>query len=120
MTVKERRVDDVTVLELHGRLIYDDGDSELRSKINDLVGQGRLKIVINLRDVSYIDSCGVGVLIGKYVSVRRKGGDLKLLHLSPRSHHVMDICGLLNVFDTFDSEAAAVTSFARQKASDGN
>jgi anti-anti-sigma factor len=117
MTLIERRVDDVTLLDLTGRLVYDEGDSVLRERVNDLVAQGRLKIVVNLQDVTYIDSCGVGVLIAKFVSVRKKGGDVKLLHLSSRSHRVIDICGLLNVFETFESEAEAVTSFsARQNA----
>jgi anti-sigma B factor antagonist len=112
MTLTERRVGDVTLLDLKGRLVFDEGDADLRERVNDLVAQGRLKIVVNLRDVTYIDSCGLGVLIAKYVSVRQKGGNVKLLHLSSRSHRVIDICGLQKVFEAFDSEDAAITSFA--------
>jgi anti-sigma B factor antagonist len=112
MTLLERQVGDVTVLELEGRLVYDEGDEQLRSRINELVARGRLKIVLDLRGVTYIDSCGLGSIVGKFVSVRRKGGDVKLLNLSPRSHRVIDISGLLRVFETFESEADAVTSFA--------
>lgn len=116
MILTERQVGDVTLLELKGRLVFDDGERMLRTLVNDLVEQGRVKLVVNLSNVTYIDSCGVGVLIAKFVSVRRKGGDLKLLELSPRSRHVMAICGLLNVFETFDSETKAVASFAATQA----
>lgn len=112
MTLTETRVGDVTLLTLKGRLVYDDGDALLRSRINELVAEGRLKIVLNLREVTAIDSCGVGELVGRLVSVRKKGGDVRLLNLSPRSHRVMDISKLLDVFDTFDSETAAVSSFS--------
>jgi anti-sigma B factor antagonist len=111
MTLLERQVGDVTVLELTGRLVYDEGDEELRSRVNELVAQGRVKIVLDLRGVTYIDSCGLGSIVGKFVSVRRKGGDVKLLNLSPRSHRVIDISGLLSVFETFESESEAVSSF---------
>jgi len=116
MTLKERRVGDVSILDLKGRLVLEEGDDILRSRINDLVSEGRIKIVVNLQDVTYVDSCGVGVLIAKYVSVRKKGGDVKLLHLTPRSHRLMEISKLLNVFETFDSEERAVESFAVQRA----
>lgn len=111
MTLRERRVGDVSILDLSGRLVLEDGDVLLRSRINDLVNEGRLKIVVNLQDVTYVDSCGVGVLIAKYVSVRKKGGDVKLLHLTPRSHKVMEISKLLTVFEIFDSEDRALASF---------
>lgn len=116
MILTERQVGDVTLLELKGRLVFDDGDRVLLTLVNNLVEQGRVKLVVNLSNVTYIDSCGVGVLIAKFVSVRRKGGDVKLLELSPRSRHVMAICGLLNVFETFDSETKAVASFATTQA----
>ncbi len=112
MKLNERAVGDVTLLELGGRLVLDDGDTLLRDRVNDLVSRGRLKIVVDLRDVTYIDSCGLGVLIAKLVSVRNKGGDLRLLHLSPRSHRIFEICKLESVFDAFESEADAVASFS--------
>lgn len=113
MTLKERRVGDVSILDLKGRLILDDGDAVLRARINELVDSGRVKIIVNLKDVTYVDSCGVGVLIAKYVSVRKKGGDVKLLNLTSRSHRLMEISKLLSVFETFDSEEHALSSFAR-------
>lgn len=111
MTLTEREVGDVTILDLKGRLVLDDGDLMFRDRINALVAKGRKKIVVSLRDVTYIDSCGIGVLIAKLVSVRNKGGDLKLVALSPRSHRVFDICRLDNVFEAFESEEEAVASF---------
>jgi anti-sigma B factor antagonist len=111
MTLRERRVGDVSILDLKGRLVLDDGDDLLRDRINDLVNEGRLKIVVNLHDVTYVDSCGVGVLIAKYVSVRKKGGDVKLLNLTSRSQRLMEISKLLTVFETFDSEDRALASF---------
>jgi anti-anti-sigma factor len=112
MKLAERSVGEVSLIELSGRLVLDDGDLQLRDRVNDLIARGRLKIVVNLQDVTYIDSCGLGVLISKLVSVRNKGGDLRLLHLSPRSHRVFEICKLESVFQTFDSEADAVASFS--------
>ncbi len=85
MTLTERRFGDVTVLDLKGRLVLDEGDTVLRDCLAGLIREARFKIVLNLGDVSYIDSCGIGVLIAKFVSFRRKGGDVRLLHVTPRS-----------------------------------
>jgi anti-sigma B factor antagonist len=111
MTIQERRVASVTILELKGWLVYDDGDALLRQRVDELVGEGRVQIVVDFTGVDYIDSAGVGVLIAKYLSVRRKGGDLKLLRLSPRPLHVLEISHLRTVFQVFDSEDEAVRSF---------
>ena len=114
MTLKERRVGDVTILEPKGRLVLDDGNDQLRENIERLAGDGRVNVIVNLKDVTYIDSCGVGLLISKYVSLRRKGGDLKLLHLTRRSHHLMEISKLLDVFETFEAEEHALASFTHE------
>ena len=114
MTVKERRVGDVTILRVAGRLVLDDGHDELRSRIDGLAEAGRVNVLVDLGDVTYVDSCGVGLLIAKYVSLRRKGGDLKLLRLTERSHHLMEISKLLDVFETFDAEEQALASFPRE------
>jgi anti-sigma B factor antagonist len=116
MTIHERRVGDVTVLGLGGRLVLYDGELEFRQKIDELMASGCRKIVVDLKDVSYVDSAGVGVLVGKYLSVRRQGGDMKLLHLSSRSLRVMTITRLTSVFQTFDSEDEALNSFAADRA----
>jgi anti-anti-sigma factor len=114
MTITERRVGDVTVLRLGGRIVFGDGASELRARLNDLLDEARLKFLLDLRDVTYIDSFGVGVIAAKFVSVRRKGGDMKLLRLSPRTHRVMKISGLLKIFESFESEDEGLSSFAKK------
>ena len=112
ITISERRVGDVTVLEIKGRIVFFDGAAVLRAHIAELLDQARLKILLDLSGVTYVDSFGVGVIATKYVSLKRKGGDLRLLHLSERSRHVLTISGLLRILQTFDSEADAVRSFA--------
>ena len=111
MTITERRVGDVTLLQLKGRLVFGEGATLLRSHLNDLLDQARLNFLLDLHEVTYVDSFGVGVLAAKYVSIRRKGGDLKFLNLSVRSHHVMAISGLIRIFESFESEEEALRSF---------
>jgi anti-sigma B factor antagonist len=113
ITITERRVGDITILEVTGRIVFYDGAAILRAHMNELVDQARLKFILDLRGVTYIDSFGVGVIAAKYVSVHRKGGHVKLLNLSPRSHQVMAISGLLRIFESFESEDEAIKSFAR-------
>ena len=102
----------VTVLHLSGRLVLEDGDEVFRDAVNDLIAGNRTHLVVDLADVSTIDSAGIGVLVGRFLSVRRRGGDMKLANLTARSHRVMTITQLLNVFDCFDSVDEAVGAFA--------
>lgn len=111
LQIAERVVSGVAILDMQGRLVLDETEF-FRRRIEDLIRQNRLQIILNLKDVTYIDSAGVGMMVGKYLSVRRLGGDIKLLHLSPRSYRVMTITRLLTVFDAFESEEAAVAAFA--------
>lgn len=111
LQISDRVVDGVTVLDMQGRLVLDEADF-FRRRVEDLIRDNRTKIVLNLKDVTYIDSAGVGMMVGKYLSVRRLGGDVKLLHLSPRSTRVMTITKLVTVFEAFESEEQAVRSFA--------
>jgi anti-sigma B factor antagonist len=111
LEMSDRVVEGVTVLDMRGRLVLDETDL-FRRRIEDLIRDSRVKIVLNLKDVNYIDSAGVGMMVGKYLSVRRQGGDIKLLHLSPRSNRVMTITKLTTVFESFESEEQAVRSFA--------
>src|SRR4051812_22423073 len=112
MTIHERRVGPVMILELSGRLVFDDGDALLRERVDALVSVGNVRLLIDLTGVDYVDSAGIGVLIAKYLSVRRRGGDLKLLRLSSRTHHALEIAHLLTVFETFETEEEAVQSFS--------
>lgn len=116
MIVEERRIGDVTVLDLKGRLVFEEGDTVLRSHVNSLLEQGRLNILVNLRDVTYVDSSGIGVLVSKFVSLRRKGGDLRFVHVTPRSHRLIEITKLIDVFRLFDSEDEAIASFSKERA----
>lgn len=115
LSVVQTQVGDITVLDLKGQLILDDGDTVFRQAVNDLIDRDQLKIVVNLGDVSYIDSAGIGVLIARYLGVKRRGGDMKLANLTTRSHRVMTITHLLTVFDAFNSVEEAVRSFGQAR-----
>ena len=111
MQVIERRIGDVTVLQLIGRLELETGDLILRDTINHLVEEGQIKLVLDMKDVTRLDSAGIGMLVSKYLTVRRAGGTIKLLHPTERTDHLMDITKLTTVFQVFDDEASAVKSF---------
>jgi len=111
MQVTEQRIGDVTVLGLAGRLILDEGETPLKSAVDALAAMGRVKIVLDLSQVSYMDSAGVGMIVAKYVSVHRLGGTVKLLNIPERVVKVMQITKLLAVFEVFDAQDEAVRSF---------
>jgi len=113
MQITEHAVGDVTVLNLKGRMVLEECDMPLNEHVGALVGQGRVKLVLDMQDVTYVDSAGLGTMIANYVRVHRRGGDIKLLHLTPRSAHVMEITRLSSVFEAFDAEDEAVRSFDR-------
>jgi anti-sigma B factor antagonist len=111
LSINERQVGTVTVLDLAGKLTLDDGAQRLKDKINSLVQQRQTAIVLNLGDISYIDSSGLGQLVASYGSVTKAGGALKLLNVNKRNHDLLSITRLVTLFDTFDSEGDAVKSF---------
>jgi anti-sigma B factor antagonist len=110
MQIEERVVGDVVVLDVTGRITLGDGDQLLKDKVNSLVNQGRKRIVLNFAGVPYIDSAGLGEIVGSYTTVSRHGGSLKLLHLTKRITDLLAITKLLTVFETFDSESEAIQS----------
>ena len=112
MQIEERAVGDVVVLDLKGKITLVEGDELLKDKVNSLVNQGHKKIVLNLADVPYIDSAGLGEVVRTYTTVSRQGGSLKLLNLTKRITDLLSITKLLTVFETFDSENEAVRSFS--------
>jgi len=112
LTITSEHRGGVTVLHLRGRLVLEDGDAVFRDAVNELIAQNRIHLVVDLNDVTTIDSAGIGVLVGRFLSLRRRGGDMKLANLTSRSHRVMTITQLLDVFDCFDSIDEAVGSFA--------
>ena len=112
LTIAEVQVGNVTILRLSGRLELEEGDLVFRDCIDRLVADGHLKILLDLNAVTRIDSAGIGILVSKYLSTQKSGGTIKLLHLTRRSDHLMDITRLATVFEIFDDEADAVRSFA--------
>ena len=112
MQIQERAVGDVMVLDLKGKITLGEGDELLKDKVNSLVNQGHKKVILNLADVPYIDSAGLGEIVRTYTTVSRQGGSLKLLNLTKRITDLLAITKLLTVFETFDAESDAVKSFA--------
>ena len=112
MQIDQRAVGDVMVLDVKGRVTMGEGDELLKDKVNSLVNQGQKKIVLNLAEVPYIDSAGLGEIVRTYTTVSRQGGSLKLLNLTKRITDLLSITKLLTVFETFDSENEAVRSFS--------
>ena len=110
-SITERSIGDVTILDVPAQVMFYEGAALLRARITELASEGRLKLVLDLRRVTYLDSFGVGVIASKYVSMRGKGGDLKLLFPSARSVHVLGTAGLMKILESFDDEDAAVRSF---------
>jgi len=115
MQIEERSVGDVTILDLKGKMTLGEGDELLKDKINSLIHQGQRKLLLNLEGVPYIDSAGLGEIVRTYTTVSRQGGNLKLVNLTKRITDLLSITKLLTVFETFDSEPEAISSF--QKAS---
>jgi anti-sigma B factor antagonist len=111
MQIEERVVGDVTILDLKGKITLGEGDEALKDKINSLTLQERRQILLNLADVPYIDSAGLGEVVRTYTTVSRQGGQLKLVNLTKRITDLLSITKLLTVFETFDSEDEALKSF---------
>src|SRR3954452_9357485 len=104
MQIEQRSVGDVIVLDLKGKMTLGEGDELLKDKINSLLQQGLKKVVLNLEDVPYIDSAGLGEIVRTYTTISRQGGSLKLLNLTKRITDLLSITKLLTVFETYESE----------------
>jgi anti-sigma B factor antagonist len=111
MKVATRQVDGVTILDLSGRITLGEGSVTLRDSVQDLLAKGSKHILLNLGEVNYIDSSGIGELVSAFTSVRNAGGELKLLKLTKKVHDLLQITKLYTVFDIYDDEAKAVASF---------
>ena len=112
INISERQAGDITILDLEGKVTIGEGSVALRSTIRRLLGEGKNKILLNLANVGYIDSSGIGELVSSFTAVKKEGGNLKLLSLTQKIQDLLAITKLLTVFDTFDDEAKAVQSFA--------
>lgn len=106
-----RRVDGVTILDIGGRITLGEGSTQLRDSIRQLLAQNEKRILVNLGEVSYIDSSGLGELVSAFTTVRGEGGELKLLNLTRKVRDLLQITKLYTVFDIHDDETRAIASF---------
>ena len=111
LKVSTRQVDGVSIVDCSGRITLGEGSVVLRDTVKDLLSKGQKKILLNLGDVNYIDSSGIGELVSAYTTAKNQGGELKLLKLTKKVHDLLQITKLYTVFDVKDDETAAVKSF---------
>ena len=113
MKSSTRQVGGVTIVDLSGRITLGEGSVTLRDTVHDLLSKGQKMIVLNLGDVNYIDSSGIGELVSAFTAAKKQGGELKLLNLTKKAHDLLQITKLFTVFDVKDDEAVAVESFSK-------
>ena len=112
MTISERTTGDVVIVDVSGKVtLGDGGDAMLKDKMGNLVQEGRKKVLLNLGEVSYVDSAGLGAIVQAYATLNKNGGSLKLLNATKRIKDLLSITKLLMVFECHDEEAAALKSF---------
>jgi anti-sigma B factor antagonist len=111
LTIASRQVDGLTILDLRGKITLGEGSVTLRDAIRNLISNGSKSVLVNLGEVTYIDSSGLGELVGAYTSATNKGASLKLLKLTKRVHDLLLITKLYTVFDIYDDEKGAIASF---------
>lgn len=111
MKIETRNVGDVTILDCSGKITLGEGTMAVRNTVRDVLKNGGRKIVLNLADVNYIDSSGIGELVSTYTSVTNQGGQLKLMNLTKKIQELLAITKLLTVFQVYDTEQGAVASF---------
>ena len=111
LKTSNRQVDGITIVDCSGRITLGEGSVVLRDSVKDLLTKGQKKILLNLGDVNYIDSSGIGELVSAYTTVKNQGGELKLLNLTKKVHDLLQITKLYTVFDVRDDETSAVKAF---------
>ena len=111
LSIKDRQAGDVTILDLSGKITIGEGSVQLREAVRRMLDEGRKKILLNLGDVSYVDSSGIGELVSSYTTTGNNGGQLKLLNQTKKIHDLLTITKLVTVFETHDNEDTAVASF---------
>jgi anti-sigma B factor antagonist len=111
LKMRTREVNGIVIIDLSGQLTLGEASAAIRDEVRDQTSQGLRKILLNLGDISYIDSAGLGELTSAYTSVKNRGGQLKLLNLTRRVHDLMQITKLYTVFDVYDDEKMAIASF---------
>ena len=113
MEISERHDGKVTVLNLSGKITLGEGDMLLKDKLHSLLNQGRKDVLLNLAQVSYVDSAGLGAIVSAYTTMTREGGSLKLSNVTKKLQDLLSITKLLTVFETFDNEDEAVRSYKK-------
>lgn len=111
LNISERQAGDITILDLDGKVTIGEGSIALRGTIRRLLGEGKNKILLNLGSVGYVDSSGIGELVSSFTAVKKEGGILKLLNLTQKIQDLLAITKLLTVFDVFDNEGDALSSY---------
>jgi len=111
LTIASREVAGVNILDLSGRITLGEGSVQLRDAVRGLIGQGKKKILLNLGDVNYIDSSGLGELVSAFTTAKNQQADVKLLNLTKKVHDLLQLTKLYTVFDIKDDEASAIASF---------
>ncbi len=111
LNITERQAGDVTILDMNGKVTIGEGSIALRNAIRRLLGEGKSKILLNLGNVGYVDSSGIGELVSSFTAVNKEGGTLKLLNLTQKIQDLLAITKLLTVFDVFEKEDEALSSF---------
>jgi len=111
MEIAKRTVDDIQILDCKGKITLGEGTMTVRNTVRDIITENGKKIILNLGDVNYIDSSGIGELVSTYTTVTNAGGQLKLLNLTKKIHELLQITKLLTVFQVFEDEKAALASF---------
>ena len=112
LNISERQAGDITILDMDGKVTLGEGSVALRNAVRRLLGEGKKKILLNLGNVGYIDSSGIGELVSSFTAVNKESGTLKLLNLTQKIQDLLAITKLLTVFDVFDSESDALSSFS--------
>jgi anti-sigma B factor antagonist len=113
MDFSTRQSDDITIVDLRGRITLGEGSVTVRDTVRDLLSNGQKRILLNLGGVNYIDSSGIGELVSAFTAAKKQGGELKLLNLTKKIHDLLQITKLYTVFDVKDDEALAVESFGK-------
>jgi anti-sigma B factor antagonist len=111
LNIRERQAGDVTILDMDGKITIGEGSVALRSAVRRLIEENKKKILLNLANVGYVDSSGIGELVSSFTTINREGGQLKLLNLSQKIQDLMTITKLHTVFDVYDEETGALNSF---------
>jgi anti-sigma B factor antagonist len=113
LKMTERMVDGVSVLDLEGRIVLGEESGALRERVKSMLNENRKRIILNMGNVSYIDSAGLGALVASFTSAKNQGANLKLVNLGSKFREVLQVTKLLTVFDVYDSEQAAIASFPK-------